>query len=60
LDLYVETDAHPLRNELRCKIELEETLDLPVDLIVRNVGEKSPIGSIAKSEGIPLWPSISN
>lgn len=54
LDLYIETDAHPLRNELRCKIELEDKLDIPVDLIVRCFGEESPIGGIAKSEGVPL------
>lgn len=54
LDLYVETDSPRLRDELRCKIELEEALDLPVDLIVRSFGEESPIGGIAKSEGVPL------
>jgi predicted nucleotidyltransferase len=39
IDLFVETEAHPLRNELRCKIELEEALDMPVDLIVRGFEE---------------------
>ena len=54
IDLYVETDAHPLRNEFRCKIELEEALDMPVDLIVRGFEERSPIAGIAKREGLPL------
>ncbi|MEA3644022.1 MAG: nucleotidyltransferase domain-containing protein [Lamprobacter sp.] len=51
LDLFVETTDHALRNELRCKIELEETLDIPVDLIVRRVEERSPIAEIAQREG---------
>ena len=54
LDLYVETGAYPLRNEFRCKIELEETLEMPVDLIVRDFEETTPIASIAKCEGLPL------
>lgn len=51
IDLFVETEQQPLRNELRCKIELEETLDMPVDLIVRGFEQHSPIAGIAKSEG---------
>jgi predicted nucleotidyltransferase len=54
VDLYVETEAHPLRNELRCKIDLEERLDIPVDLIVRDFGENSPIAGIAKRDGVRL------
>lgn len=54
MDLYVETQDHPLRNELRCKIELEEMLDMPVDLIVRGIGEDTPIAGIAKREGVSL------
>ncbi|EHQ51478.1 DNA polymerase beta domain-containing protein [Ectothiorhodospira sp. PHS-1] len=54
LDLYVETDPHPLYSELRCKIELEEILDIPVDLIVREFEDNTPIGSIAKNEGLSL------
>jgi predicted nucleotidyltransferase len=54
LDLYVETPPHPLRNELRCKIELEESLDMPVDLIVRRSGDDSPIACITKNEGVSL------
>ena len=51
LDLFVETTDHALRNELRCKIELEETLDIPVDLLVRGCEERSPIAAIAQREG---------
>ncbi|MEA3640852.1 MAG: nucleotidyltransferase domain-containing protein [Lamprobacter sp.] len=51
IDLFVETEAHPLRDALRCKIELEEALDMPVDLIVRGFEEHSPIADIAKSDG---------
>lgn len=51
IDLFVETEQQPLRNELRCKIELEETLDMPVDLVVRGFDEHSPIAGIAKSNG---------
>lgn len=54
VDIYVETSAGVLLNELRCKIELEELLDLPVDLIVRQPGESSPIALIAKTEGVRL------
>ena len=52
VDLYVETEPHPLRSELRCKIELEETLDMAVDLIVRGFDERSPIALIAKRDGV--------
>lgn len=54
LDLYVEADPHPLMDELRCKIQLEEVLDLPVDLVVRAPGDQGPIANIAKAEGIAL------
>jgi len=54
LDLYVEADVHSLRKELRCKIELEELLDMPVDLVVRGFGENAPIARIAKSEGVRI------
>jgi len=54
LDLYVETSPHPLRDELRCKIELEELLDVPVDLIVRREGDDSPIARIGKNGGVAL------
>ena len=51
LDLYVETQPCPLHTELRCKIELEEALGLPVDLIIRTDGDNTPIACIAKRQG---------
>jgi hypothetical protein len=39
---------------LLCKIELEERLDIPVDLIVKPYGDQSFIAIIAKAEGILL------
>ena len=35
VDLYVEAGPCCLLDELRCKISLEECLDIPVDLVVR-------------------------
>jgi predicted nucleotidyltransferase len=54
VDLYVEADPHPLLNEIRCKIGLEEGLDMPVDLIVRQPFDVSPIARIAKTRGLKL------
>jgi predicted nucleotidyltransferase len=54
VDLYVEAGPHPLLNEIRCKIELEESLDMPVDLIVRQPFDASPIACIAKTQGLKL------
>ena len=55
VDLYVETDqASTLLSALRCKIELEENLDLPVDLVVKEEGKNKPIYQIAKTQGIQL------
>jgi predicted nucleotidyltransferase len=51
VDLYVEVVEHSLFDELRCKIELEERLEMPVDLIVRRLDDTSPIALIAKSQG---------
>ena len=51
VDLYVEAAPHPLLNEIRCKIELEEGLDLPVDLVVRQPFDASPIARIARTQG---------
>lgn len=51
LDLYVETGPHRLMDELRCKIRLEELLQIPVDLIVRKPDDTSPIATIAKHQG---------
>ena len=55
VDLYVETDqASSLLSALRCKIELEESLDLHVDLVVKEEGKNKPIYQIAKEQGIQL------
>lgn len=54
VDLYVETEQPELLSELRCKIGLEEALDLHVDLIVKKPGEDHPIHRIARAQGIPL------
>ncbi len=55
VDLYVETDqASTLLSALRCKIELEESLDLHVDLVVKEEGKNKPIHQIAKTQGIQL------
>lgn len=54
IDLYVETMAHPLMNEVRCKVQLEEALDMPVDLIVRRHDEDTPIANIARTQGVRL------
>ena len=54
VDLYVESDNLALMSKVRCKIKLQDQLDLPVDLIVKPHGNSSPIAMIAKLEGIAL------
>lgn len=55
IDLYVETAGPaPLRQVLRCKLELEEKLDLRVDLVIKAPGEDKPIFNIAKETGVRL------
>jgi len=55
VDLYVETDqANTLLLALQCKIELEDSLDLHVDLVVKEEGKNKPIYQIAKNQGIQL------
>lgn len=55
IDLYVETTrASTLLSVLRCKIALEESLDLPVDLVVKEPGKNKPIYLIARKQGIQL------
>lgn len=55
IDLYVETSkGSTLLTLLRCKMLLEERLDLPVDLIVRDPAKEDPIYQIAKKEGVQL------
>lgn len=51
VDLYVEAAPHSLMDEIRCKVQLEESLDLPVDLIVRPPVDGSLIAQIAKTQG---------
>jgi predicted nucleotidyltransferase len=51
VDLYVKAGPHALMDELRCKIRLEEALQIPVDLIVRKPLDVSPIATIAKDQG---------
>jgi hypothetical protein len=40
--------------ELRCKVDLEDALDLRVDLIAAAPGDTRPIARIAKTQGILL------
>lgn len=51
VDLYVETGPHRLLDELRCKIRLQDELQIPVDLTVRKPYDTSPIATIAKHRG---------
>jgi predicted nucleotidyltransferase len=54
VDLYVETTQPDLMKKIRCKVSLQDQLDMPVDLIVKPFGDRSPIALIAKQEGICL------
>lgn len=55
VDLYVEsTQTNTLLSALRCKIALEDSLDLHVDLIVKEHGKDKPIYQLAKTQGIQL------
>ena len=54
IDLYVETAVLDLMKKIRCKVSLQDQLDMPVDLIVKPYGDNSPIALIAKQEGIRL------
>lgn len=54
VDLYVETAKPDLMKKIRCKVSLQDQLDMPVDLIVKPYGDHSPIALIAKQEGIRL------
>ena len=51
VDLYVEVPAPVLMQKIRCKVQLQERLDMPVDLILKPLGDRSPISLIAKREG---------
>lgn len=54
VDLYVEAETHTLMDEIRCKMQLEQRLDMPVDLIVRSQNEDAPIARIARNTGLIL------
>jgi predicted nucleotidyltransferase len=54
VDLYIETPQLDLMKKIRCKVRLQDLLDMPVDLIVKPLGDCSPIALIAKQEGIRL------
>lgn len=55
VDLYVEpTQENTLMSVLRCKIALEDSLDLHVDLIIREPGKDKPIYRLAKTQGSRL------
>lgn len=54
IDLYIEVPEPRLMQKIRCKVQLQERLDMPVDLIVKPLGDTSPIGQIAKKEGVVL------
>ncbi len=55
VDLYVESPRKTtLLAELRCKIALEEHLDLHVDLIVKDPGTDKPIYQLARTQGVRL------
>lgn len=55
VDLYVETNqSHQVTAELLCKIAIEESLDLHVDLVVNDHTDSKTIFEIAKSTGVQL------
>jgi predicted nucleotidyltransferase len=54
IDLYIEVPQPELMRQIRCKVALQERLDMPVDLVVKPLGDNSPISRIAKSEGVVL------
>lgn len=55
VDLYIEaTHRDTLMSELRCKIALEDSLDLSVDLLVKELGKDKPIYNLAKTQGVRL------
>jgi predicted nucleotidyltransferase len=54
VDLYVETSELDLMKKIRCKVQLQDRLDMPVDLTDKGYGDQSSISKIAKQEGIVL------
>ena len=55
VDLYVETNrVNTLMSALRCRMTIEESLDLHVDLVVNDHAKNEPIYQIAKKQGVLL------
>lgn len=55
VDLYVETaPVDSLLTSLRCKLAIEDGLDMRVDLLVNDEGIEKPIYAIAKKTGVRL------
>lgn len=55
VDLYIETtQRNTLMSELRCKIALEDQLDLHIDLVIKEPGKEKPIYRLAREQGIQL------
>jgi predicted nucleotidyltransferase len=55
VDLYIETSHRDtLMPTLRCKIALEDNLDLSVDLLVKEPHQDKAIFHLAKANGIQL------
>lgn len=55
VDLYIESAReNTLMSALRCRIAIEDSLDLHVDLIVKEPGKDKPIYQIAKTQGVQL------
>jgi len=55
VDLYVETaPIDSVLTSLRCKMAIEDGLDLPVDLLVNDQDIDKPIYAIAKKTGVRL------
>ncbi len=54
VDIYVESDLAELQREVRCKVKLQDLLDLPVDLVVRAPHDRSVIARHAREQGVRL------
>lgn len=55
VDLYIEaSNPYPLVTALQCKLALEESLDLHVDLLVNDRHQSKPIFQIARETGVQL------
>lgn len=54
VDLYIEPEFADLTSELKCKIDLEDDLDLHVDMVINQIGKEDPIYRLAKQQGVRL------